>query len=497
MNPALIRSLHDLVGKSGLITDGTRLSTYEFDGLALMGRAPALVVLPGSTAETAGVLKLLSEAGLPVVPRGAGTGLTGGATPVEGGVVVSLSRMRRILELSAEDRLARVEAGLVNIDLSRAAAPFGLFYAPDPSSQQACTIGGNVANNSGGPHCFRYGCTNRHVRGLVFVDPSGDVHDLNHPGLDPAGLDLTGFIIGSEGTLGIVTEVTVQLTPLPEVTETLLAVYRDLDGACATVTEAIARRLEPSALEILDRLTIQAVEASVFKAGYPVEAEAVLLIDVDGTAIEVQERTAALLEVIDDHGGFDVRRATDAKQRRRLWAGRKGAFGAMGRIAPDLYVADAVVPRTKLRELVAYATGVCRERDLKLANVFHAGDGNLHPNICYDRRDADEVRRVLEAGELILTACVEAGGSLSGEHGIGLEKRDAMCTAFGQDDLDVMFAARAAFDPERRFNPGKLLPVRACIELRPQPHPSEPHPGAPSPRRPSPPGPAVDRGFSA
>ena len=290
------------------------------------------------------------------------------------------------------------------------------------------------------------------------------------------GLDLLGPVIGSEGMLGLVTEVTVQLLPRPEKVETLLCLFESLDDCCDAVSEMIARRLEPSAIEILDRLTIEAVEASVLRAGYPDNAEAVMLVEVEGGDEEVDATSADVIEVAREFGAFDTRRTTDPVERKRLWAGRKGAFGAMGRIAPDLYVADVVAPRTRLREIVTAATVACRERDLKLANVFHAGDGNLHPNISYDRRDADEVRRVLEAGRIIMEACVEAGGSLTGEHGIGLEKQDEMCLVFSDDDLAAMDQLRGAFDPDAFWNPGKMLPVRGCREIHTRPLPTHAQP---------------------
>jgi glycolate oxidase subunit GlcD len=354
---------------------------------------------------------------------------------------------------------------VINTDLSRAAKPHGLFYAPDPSSQQACTIGGNVANNSGGPHCFRYGATTRHVLGLVVVTSGGDVLDLSEPHPEPGGYDLAGLLVGSEGTFAIATEVTVALTRIPAVTETLLAVFSDLDGACDSVSDMIASRLDPSAIEILDRLTIEAVEASVYAAGYPRDADAVLLVEVEGVALEVAETAGAIEALMRSHGALEVRTGRDAAQREQLWAGRKGAFGAMGRIAPDLYVADVVVPRTKLAELVRFGTDVCRELGLKLSNVFHAGDGNLHPNISYDRRDDGERARVLLAGERIMRRCLELGGALSGEHGVGLEKLEAMEWLFGPEDLAAMCRVREAWDPKRRMNPGKLLPTHACLEV--------------------------------
>ena len=475
MLPAdLVRRLESVVGAAGLVRKSAQLLPYESDGLALVARRPLLVVLPRNTRETAACVRILHEARVPVVPRGAGTGLTGGATPVEGGVVLGTARMRDVLEVNAEDRWARMQAGVVNVDLTGACAHDGLFYAPDPSSQKACTIGGNVANNSGGPHCFRHGSTTRHILGLTVVLPDGELLELGGPDPEPDGYDLVGLFVGSEGTMGIATEVVVRLTPVPEVVETFLAVFKDLEAACDTVSQVIAERLEPSALEILDKLTIAAVEASVFAAGYPTDAEAVLLIEAEGSEVDVASMIVRIREIAEQQGAIEMRAARSEEQRTKLWAGRKGAFGAMGRVAPDLYVADAVVPRTKLRELVATAARICRERDLKLANVFHAGDGNLHPNICYDRRDADEVRRVLEAGDLILEACVAAGGSLSGEHGVGLEKQHAMELLFTPEDLAAMGVVRDVWNPEQLFNPGKLIPVRACMEVRTKPIPAPP-----------------------
>ncbi len=469
MDRALLHELRAILGPRGLIEDRTRRVAYECDGLAFERRVPELVLLPADTAQAARCMRALHDHGVPVVPRGAGTGLTGGATPVEGGVVIGTARMRRVLELDPVDRIARVEAGLVNVELSRAAAKHGLFYAPDPSSQRACTLGGNVANNAGGPHCFRHGNTTRHVVGLVAVMHDGEVLDLSEPRVDPLGDDLVGLLVGSEGMFALVTEITVRLTPAPQRVETLLAVFDDLDAACDAVSEMIAEQLEPSALEILDKLTIEAVEASVFAAGYPPDAEAVLLIEVEGSDAEVEANSAGIARVLERRGALETRRATGDEERAKLWAGRKGAYGAMGRVAPDLYVTDVVVPRTKLRELVRRTTEICRERGLKVANVFHAGDGNLHPNVSYDRRDPDEVARVLDAGEKIMEVCIEAGGTLSGEHGIGLEKQKQMHLYFSPADLDAMERPRDVFDPARRMNPGKTLPIRACMETRTRP----------------------------
>ncbi|MCB9916213.1 MAG: FAD-binding protein [Planctomycetes bacterium] len=468
----LLEALHAVVGDAGLVRDASRRTPYECDGLAYERCVPDVVLLPASTEEVSRCLALCHAHGVPVVPRGAGTGLTGGATPVPGGVLLGTGRMRRVLEVNAADRFARVQAGLVNVDLTRACAHEGLFYAPDPSSQAACSLGGNVANNSGGPHCFKYGNTTRHILGLVVVLPDGEVLDLSGPEVDPEGYDLVGLFTGSEGMFGVATEITVALTPSPEVTETLLGIFPSLDATCDAVSAIIAAGLEPSALEILDKLTIAAVEASVFAAGYPADAEAVLLIEVEGAPVECRETSDAILAILERNGVREVRRATDELQRKKLWAGRKGAYGAMGRVAPDLYVSDVVVPRTKLRELVRATTDLCVAKGLRICNVFHAGDGNLHPNISYDRRDADEVRRVIEAGDEMAALCVAAGGTLSGEHGIGIEKRAQMELYFSPVDLALMHAVRDAWDPAERMNPGKLLPIRACMETRTRPVPA-------------------------
>lgn len=466
LSPELLAELRGVVGAAGLLVEPARRVPYECDGLALERHRPELVLLPADTAEVQRCMRILAQAGVPIVPRGAGTGLAGGATPVEGGAVIGTARMRRVLEIDPANRLARVEAGLVNVDLSRAAGPHGLFYAPDPSSQMACTLGGNVANNSGGPHCFKHGATARHVLGLRIVTPEGELLDLSAPEIDPLGYDIVGLFVGCEGMFGLATELTLRLVPAPELTETLLAIFTSLDAACDAVTDIIAQRLEPSAVEILDRLTIRAVEASVYAAGYPADAEAVLLLESEGSEVLVEAEMRDMEELCRRHGALELRRARDAKERKRLWAGRKGAFGAMGRIAPDLYVADVVVPRTKLRALVRLSTEICEARGLRVANVFHAGDGNLHPNISFDRRDRDQLARVLDAGREIMKACVAAGGSLTGEHGIGLEKRDEMLLYFDEADLEAMLRVRDAFDPERRMNPGKLIPVRICMEAR-------------------------------
>jgi glycolate oxidase subunit GlcD len=465
----LLERLRAIVGEEGCLARPEELLVYEADALTLGARAPDAVVLPRSTEEVVGVVRACRDAGVPFVPRGAGTGLSGGAVAVEGGVVIECARMDRVLELRPEDRYAVVEPGVVNAELSRAASPFGLFYAPDPSSQMACTIGGNVAENSGGPHTLKYGTTTNHVLGLELVLADGSVVELGGPTGFAPELDLVGGVVGSEGTTGVVTRVCVRLAPIPEAVETLLAIFPDVVSSCRAVTAIIRAGLVPAALEIVDQRTVRAIEASVYAAGLPTDAGAVLLVELDGAAAAVARQVERVRELCAGAGAARVEVARDAEERARFWRARKGAFGAMGRLAPDLYVHDAVVPRTRLPEILARVCEIGDRHGLRLSNVFHAGDGNLHPNISFDRRDADELRRVIAAGEEILRTCVEAGGAITGEHGIGTEKRDFMPLLFGPDDLDAMARLRRAFDPERRSNPGKVLPTtRFCAEANPK-----------------------------
>jgi len=466
---ALIASLRAIVGAGGVLARPEELLVYECDGLTHHRGQPSAVVLPRETAEVAAVVRACNAAGVPFVPRGAGTGLSGGAVALEGAVVIECQRMNRVLEIDPEDRVAVVQPGVVNADLSKAAAPHGLLFAPDPSSQQACTVGGNVAENSGGPHTLKYGTTTNHVLALELVLPSGEVVRLGSRGGAPAGYDLVGAVVGSEGTLGIVTEATVRLVPIPEAVETLLGIFPDVVSACRAVGGIIRAGLVPAALEIVDRRTIAAVEASVYAAGLPLDAGAVLLVELDGPRVAVTGQVERVRALASEAGATRVEVARDAAERQRFWRARKGAFGAMGRLAPDLYVHDAVVPRTKLPEVLARVCEIGDRHGLRLSNVFHAGDGNLHPNISFDRRDPDEMRRVLAAGEEILRTCVEAGGVISGEHGIGTEKQDFMGLLFGEADLDAMRRLRDAFDPGHVCNPGKIFPTtRFCVESDPK-----------------------------
>ena len=445
------------------------LFVYESDALTLLRGRPCAVVFPETTDEVSAVVRLCNEYELPFVPRGAGTGLSGGATPVEGCVIVECSRMTRILEVDATNRCATVQPGVINAHLSEFVAPLGLHYAPDPSSESACTIGGNVAENSGGPHTLKYGTTSPHVLALEIVLPEGSVVHLGRGDGHHLGYDLRGVFVGSEGTLGIVTAATVRLVPIPERIEAVLASFPALVPACEAVSAIIAEGIVPAALEMMDDRTIAAVEASVYAAGYPRDAKAVLLIELDGTPEAVEDECIAVERICRAHSAIEVRRARDAEERQAFWRGRKGAFGAMGRLAPDLYVHDAVVPRTRLPEVVDRITRVAEGYGLRVANVFHAGDGNLHPNLSFDQRDPEMLSRVRRLGEEILRICIEAGGVLSGEHGIGLEKRDYMRLLFGEEDLEPMRWVHDTFDPEDRCNPGKAIPSpRACTESNPR-----------------------------
>lgn len=457
-----IGELRGLLGRERVLSDPDQLLVYECDALSLHKHRPHAVIFPTTTEEVAGAVKILSHHGIPFVARGAGTGLSGGAVAPAGGVIIELARMNRILHIDYENRLAVVEPGVINIMLSRAVADAGLFYAPDPSSQMSCTIGGNVAENSGGPHCLKYGMTAGHILGLEVVLPTGEIISLDGNGTDAPGYNLLGVFIGSEGTFGIATKITVRLTPLPQAVQTLLADFLTVEAASHTVSDIIAAGILPSALEMMDQATIQAVEDSIYASGLPTDAAAVLLIELDGLRVSVDHDAERIVAICHQRGARTVRQARDEAERARLWAGRKGAFGAMGRISPDLMVQDAVIPRSKLPEVLPEIYRIAARYGLKMANVFHAGDGNLHPNICYDGRNPEEVTRVDAACREIMELCLRVGGSLTGEHGIGLDKIKYMPLAFSEADLDAMARVRAVFDPQGVCNPGKVLPVRRC-----------------------------------
>jgi len=465
----LVAALREIVGSGSCLSEPAEVLPWECDGLSLHAAMPQAVVFPRDTSDVMRIVRACAEHGASFVPRGAGTGLSGGALACDGAVVIECSRMNRVLEVDPADRWARVQPGVVNADLSRAVASHGLFYAPDPSSQLACTIGGNVAENSGGPHTLKYGTTTSHVLALELVLANGEVVRLGSATGCAPGYDLVGAVVGSEGTLGVVTEATVRLEPLPEAVETLLCIFADVVAACRAVGGIIRAGLVPAALEILDRRTIEAVEASVYAAGLPRDAGAVLLVELDGPRRALAPQVERIRALAAASGATRVGVARDAAERERFWLARKGAFGAMGRLAPDLYVHDAVVPRSRLPDVIEQVCRIGDHYHLKLSNVFHAGDGNLHPNISFDRRDPDELERVLAAGAEILRACVDAGGVITGEHGVGTEKRDFMTLLYGPADLEAMARLRRAFDPDQRSNPGKILPsTRFCMEANPK-----------------------------
>ena len=460
----LVRELERIVGKGMVIHHPDDLLVYEYDGSLDRG-LPAAVVFPASTQQVSQVVSLAYREGVPVVPRGAGTGLSGGAIAAEGGIEVVLTRMCSIIEVDVANRTAVVEPGLVNLDLSNATARFGLYYAPDPSSQRACTIGGNVAENAGGPHCLRYGVTSNHVLALEVVLEDGSVVWLGQGFRGRPGYDLVGAFVGSEGMMGVVTKVIVRLLPVPEAVRTLLAVFPEMDQASAAVSRVIASGMVPTAIEMMDNLAIKAVETAM-KFGYPQDAGAILLIEVDGLMEEVDEAAQVVERLCQDEGASDIRVAVEAAERERLWAGRKGALGALGVLAPNYYLVDGVVPRTRLLEVLHRVGEIGREVGFPIANVFHAGDGNLHPCILFDERQAGHTARVLEAGGEILKACVEVGGTLTGEHGVGLEKKAYMPLIFTNADLEAMLKLKGAFAPRGLLNPGKVFPGGpSCGEL--------------------------------
>ncbi|MGB9182343.1 MAG: FAD-linked oxidase C-terminal domain-containing protein [Pyrinomonadaceae bacterium] len=461
---AVIENLRATLGRDSVLSEADELLVYECDGLPQHKHRPRAVVFPNSTEEVAEVLRVLAREGISFSPRGAGTGLSGGALAIGQGIIIELARMRRLLRIDTDNRIAVVQTGLVNAQLSRAALPFGLHYVPDPSSQTSCTIGGNIAENAGGIHCLKYGTTVDHVIAARVVLSGGDVVDLD---LKTPGYDLLGVFIGSEGTFGIATEATVRLMPIPPAVRTLLAIFDDVNDASRAVSAIIAAGLVPAALEMMDGAIIRAVEASVFAAGLPQDAEAALLVELDGLEAELDETLARAKKICLEHRAREVRSAQDERERRKLWAARKGAFGAMGRISPDTMLQDAVVPRSRLPEVLAMTYRLGAKYNLRVANVFHAGDGNLHPFLCFDSRHPEEVLRVKEAGRELMETCVRAGGSITGEHGVGLDKSEFLPLIFSADDMDTMLRVRAAFDPTGLCNPGKIIPTsRSCGEAR-------------------------------
>jgi glycolate oxidase len=467
LTPDLIETLHRLVGAANVLTEPEEKLVYECDGLTMFKATPEVVVFPTSTPLVAQVVRLAHQAQMPFVARGGGTGLSGGALAVEGGMMIALTKLNHILEIDLDNQRATVQPGVVNLWISQAVSAQGYYYAPDPSSQQACTIGGNVAENSGGPHTLKYGVTTNHVLGLEVVLPDGRIIETGGPAEDYPGYDLTGLLVGSEGTLGIVTQIIVRLMRKAEAVKTLMAVYHSMDDASHTVSDVIAQGIVPAAIEMMDQLALEAVEAYIH-AGYPTDAGGVLLIEVDGLRDGIEDIAAQIADIARQHNAREVRLARDDHERELLWLGRKRAFGAMGRISPSYYVQDGVIPRTQLPEVLRHIRDISTRYGIRIANVFHAGDGNLHPLLLFDERDPDQRQRVLQASAEILRVCAAVGGSLSGEHGIGIEKREDMPLVFTGPDLDAMQQVRAVFNPENLCNPGKIFPTPGrCVELGP------------------------------
>lgn len=463
VNTSLVSRLAEIVGAKRVIARQSELLAYSSDGLPGYTKVPRIAVFPGTRDEVIAVVRELARENVPFVPRGAGTGLSGGAL-ADGVVLLGLNRLRRILTVDSVNQLAVVEPGVVNTVLTREVSQYGLHYAPDPSSQTVCTLGGNVAENAGGPHCLKYGVTLNHIAAVTAVLPDGEVVSFGNPAGEATGYDLLGAFVGSEGCFGVAVEITVRLQRNPPAVRTLLADFTSIDAAARAVSAIIARGILPAALEMMDAPTIRAVEASIYAAGYPVDAEAVLLIELDGFEAGLDDDVATVVSLCTGVGARSVRVARDEAERARLWQGRKKAFGAMGRVSPHLVVQDAVVPRTKLPSVLAAIHTIAATHRVKVCNVFHAGDGNLHPNIPYDAYDPDESARVHRAMREIMRLCIAAGGSITGEHGVGIDKLAYMDELFSPETLQAMCDLRDVFDPQRRANPGKVVPIHSCRE---------------------------------
>lgn len=455
-----------LLGKERVLHTREELIVYECDGLTLHSQLPDFVVFPSSTEEVRAVIEVAKAYQIPFLPRGAGTCLSGGAVAVEGGIILELSRMNQIVKVDFENRLAIVQPGVVNLHVTQAARERNFYYAPDPSSQMVSTIGGNVAENSGGPHTLKYGVTTNHVLALEVVMPNGEIHELGTSAGDPVGYDLVGVFVGSEGTFGIATNVTVRLLYTPPAVKTMLAIFDSVTHATQCVSDIISEGILPAALEMIDRKTIQAIESGPYATGIPRDADAVLLIELDGAEAGIAQQIECVVKVVQLNCAREVRIAKDETDRKKLWAARKNAFGAYGRISPNYYTMDGVIPRSKLPQILQEMDTLGQKYGLGMANVFHAGDGNLHPIILYDNEKPDSKEKVLGLAGEILQLCVKVGGTLSGEHGIGLEKMQFMSLLFSQDELDVMRRLRDVFNPDNLANPGKIFPVRrGCGEM--------------------------------
>lgn len=460
--------LLELLGRRGVLDRVEDLTLYEYDG-GVDKHRPDLVVFPRTTEDVAAIVKIAREAGVPFVGRGAGTGLSGGAIPREGGIMVAFARMNRILEIDLENERAVVQPGVVNLEITLAVQDSGYFYAPDPSSQRACTIGGNVAENAGGPHTLAYGVTTNHVLGLELVLPDGAVVETGGRAPDMPGYDLVGLLTGSEGTMALVTKITVRLMRRPELVKTALAIYNSSEDAGRTVAEITSRAITPVAVEMLDGVMLRMVEEATH-AGYPMDAAAVLLIELEGMREAVEEQVEQVRQACEVSGAREFRVARTTEERDLLWKGRKNAFGAVGRVSPTYYVQDGVVPRTKIAPTLRFIGEVARRYGLTISNIFHAGDGNMHPIILFDPRKPGDLEKARSAGEDILEYCIEAGGSITGEHGVGMEKNELMAKLFREETLEAIGRLKLLFDPEARLNPGKVLPTgRGCLEIRQRP----------------------------
>jgi glycolate oxidase len=461
-SPGIERELSDIVGAANCIVDPGELRTYECDGLTGTRVRPRVVVLPATTEETAAVVRVARRYGLPIVPRGAGTGLSGGALPVAGCIVIGLSRMKRILAIDLENQRMRVQPGVINLDVSRAIAADGYYYAPDPSSQSICSIGGNIAENSGGAHCLKYGFTVNHVVGATIVTAEGEIVELGSAGADPLGYDLMAVLVGSEGLVGIVTEAVVRILRTPEATRTFFATFPSTDEAGACVSGIVAAGIVPAAVEMMDRLAIEAIVKAT-GVDWPLDVGAALLIDVDGTAAEADHTATRAVEIAQLSGALEVRTPRDARERQLMWKGRKSAFAAVGRISPNYYVQDGVIPRSEIGPVLREIAAAGARAGLRVANVFHAGDGNLHPLVLFDARVEGEEHAAEQVAGEILKICVRHGGSITGEHGVGADKAAYMGEIFNEADLETMNFVRCAFDPAVVFNPGKVFPTpRLC-----------------------------------
>jgi len=451
-----LNDLKAIVGDQNVVHHPDDLLVFEYDG-SVDRRIPEAVVFPGNTREVSAIVALAYYAGIPVVGRGTGTGLSGGSVTPPGGIQIAFPRMNNILEVDTDNRLALVEPGVINLHLDTRARKDGLRYAPDPSSQKACSLGGNIAENSGGPHCLAYGTTTNHVLGMEVVLEDGSVVNLGSLARETVGYDLRGVFTGSEGTFGIATKIAVRLLPLPETVRTFLGIFPDVESACTAVSAVIEHGIVPAALEMIDALTIQAVQ-NVSDAGYPDDAGAVLLIELEGLQDEVEEIGREVEAALWDTGATHVRTAEEAEERQQLWAGRNGALGALGSLAPNYFLVDGVVPRTQLAQVLGQVADISRQYDIPIANVFHAGDGNLHPCLLFDERKEGALQRVMEAGTAVLQVCVDAGGTLTGEHGVGLEKKEQMPLVYSEEDMANMILVRDAFAPDNTLNPGKIFP---------------------------------------